>query len=167
MEYSIICSSKTGNTAMLAEAIAKLLPKSDCRYRGEPSPTAADAPVVFVGFWTEMGNCDKATAAFLGTLTGKKIFLFGTAGFGGSKEYFGAILDRVQRQLPPTNRVVGTYMCVGKMPPATQQRYQQQLAQNPDDARMVSMLENYDKAISHPDVNDLKELEHVLTITEF
>ena len=40
-------------------------------------------------------------------LHGKNIFLFGTAGFGGSEEYFNKILKTVERSLDRSNTVFG------------------------------------------------------------
>ncbi|MEG0367688.1 MAG: flavodoxin family protein [Coprobacillus sp.] len=86
MKYSIIYSSQTGNGKLLAETIAKNLPQSDCDYMG--SIKDVDSELLFVGFWTDKGSCDETLAAYLDNLHNKKIFLFGTAGFGGNQEYF-------------------------------------------------------------------------------
>ena len=94
-------------------------------------------------------------AEFLKTLTNQKVFLFGTAGFGGSSAYFEQILDRVQQNLGQEVEVVGRYMCQGKMPQAVRDRY----ASMEDSPRRTSMLENFDKALSHPDEQDLKQLK--------
>lgn len=41
----------------------------------------------------------------------KKIFLFGTAGFGGSDAYFEKILGQVKQSIDASNTVIGEYMC--------------------------------------------------------
>ena len=46
-------------------------------------------------------------------------------------------------------------MCQGKMPQAVRDRY----ASMEDSPRRTSMLENFDKALSHPDEQDLKQLK--------
>ena len=46
-----------------------------------------DAEMIYVGFWTDKGTADQACLELLGRLRNKKIFLFGTAGFGGSEAY--------------------------------------------------------------------------------
>jgi len=53
-----------------------------------------EADTLYVGFWTDKGQADESTSDFLKQLHGKNIFLFGTAGFGGSKEYFDKILKK-------------------------------------------------------------------------
>ena len=96
MSYAIVYSSRTGNTAMLARAVREALPQEDCRYFGAPAPQALAADTVYVGFWTDKGTCDEPTARFLQSLTDQKVFLFGTAGFGGAPAYFQQILDRLE-----------------------------------------------------------------------
>ena len=85
MSYAIVYSSRTGNTALLAKAVQETLPQADCVYCGAPAPEALAADTLYVGFWTDKGTCDQAVADFLRQLTGQKVFLFGTAGFGGSE----------------------------------------------------------------------------------
>ena len=63
-----------------------------------------------MGFWTDKGNADESTLDFLKQLHGKNIFLFGTAGFGGSEEYVNKILKKVERSLDRSNTVCGRYM---------------------------------------------------------
>ena len=155
MSYAIVYSSRTGNTAMLAQAVREALPQEDCRYFGAPAPQALTADTVYVGFWTDKGTCDEPTARFLQSLTDQKVFLFGTAGFGGAPAYFQQILDRAKANLAPGVQVTGTYMCQGKMPQAVRDRYAA-MEENP---RRTAMLENFDQALSHPDQEDLARLQ--------
>lgn len=155
MSYAIVYSSRTGNTAMLARAVREALPQEDCRYFGAPAPQALAADTVYVGFWTDKGTCDEPTARFLQSLTDQKVFLFGTAGFGGAPAYFQQILDRVKANLAPGVQVTGTYMCQGKMSQAVRDRYAA-MEENP---RRTAMLENFDQALSHPDQEDLARLQ--------
>ena len=50
MSYAIVYSSRTGNTAMLAQAIRDVLPENTCLYFGEPDKRALEADVICVGF---------------------------------------------------------------------------------------------------------------------
>lgn len=90
--YSIIFSSLTGNTKKLADTIRAVLPSEDCDYFGAPETAELHSEMLYVGFWTDKGNADSAVLQLLSKLRGKKIFLFGTAGFGGSAAYFQKIL---------------------------------------------------------------------------
>ena len=84
----------------------------------------------------------------------KEVYLFGTAGFGGDAAYFDQVLGRVEQNLNNSNRLVGTYMCQGKMPPAVRARYEAM----PESPRRTAMLENFDRALAHPDEQDLAKL---------
>ena len=95
MSYAIVYSSKTGNTKLLADTLHDCLPQEGCDYFGIPDPAAMEADTLYVGFWTDKGKADESTSDFLKQLHGKNIFLFGTAGFGGSEEYFNKILKKV------------------------------------------------------------------------
>ena len=116
--YSIVFNSLTGNTKKLADTIYAVLPKENCDYFGAPKEGGLYSEMLYIGFWTDKGNADKSTLTLLSTLKGKKIFLFGTAGFGDSDAYFQKILDHVKRSIDSSNSVVGEYMCQGKMPPS-------------------------------------------------
>ena len=83
--YSIVYSSSTGNTKKLADTIYAVLPKENCDYFGVPKEGGLYSEMLYIGFWTDKGNADKSTLTLLSTLKNKKIFLFGTAGFGGSE----------------------------------------------------------------------------------
>lgn len=160
MSYAIIYSSRTGNTALLAQAIRESLPQEECLYFGAPDdPRALAADTLYVGFWTDKGTCDQQTAHFLQGLTNQRVFLFGTAGFGGAPAYFTQILDRVRENLGPEVTVIGTYMCQGKMPQAVRARYQAM----EDSPRRTAMLKNFDQAIRHPDEQDLAGLKAAVT----
>ena len=97
MKYAIVFSSQTGNTKQLAEAVSSVLPQADLSFFGSPSQEALQAERLFIGFWTDKGRCHQEISDFLKTLKGKEVFLFGTAGFGGSQEYFDKILSSVQK----------------------------------------------------------------------
>ena len=90
--YAIIFSSRTGNTRKLADTIRGALPDARCAYFGEAKSADPDAEMIYVGFWTDKGTADQACLELLGRLRNKKIFLFGTAGFGGSEAYYQKIL---------------------------------------------------------------------------
>lgn len=60
--YSIMFSSVTGNTRMLAEAIRETLQKENCDYFGVCGGAEAKSELLYVGFWTDKGNADEDTA---------------------------------------------------------------------------------------------------------
>ena len=162
MNYAIVTSSRTGNTAFLAQKLAEALPAQDCVFAGAPGQTLPDADLIFVGFWTDKGDCPPDAAAFLARLRGKRVFLFGTAGFGGSQEYYERVLGRVKAHLAPSNRLAGTFMCQGKMPEAVGARFEAGLRQEPENEALKARLENFRRAMAHPNRRDLEALREAV-----
>ena len=152
MSYAIVYSSKTGNTKLLADALHSYLPQADCCYFGSPNPAAMEADTLYVGFWTDKGKSDESSSDFL----------IGTAGFGGSEEYFNKILKTVQKDLHSSNTMIGSFMCQGKMPMSVRQRYENMKKQPLHLPNLDAMIENFDKALSHPDADDLERLKQAV-----
>ena len=100
--------SQTGNTKLLGDFL---------------KDNINDSKTIYVGFWTDKGNANQEALDYLKTLLHQKIFLFGTAGFGKSEEYFKRIINKVKESIDSTNEVVGSFMCQGKMPDSVLQRY--------------------------------------------
>ena len=100
--------SQTGNTKLLGDFL---------------KDNINDSKTIYVGFWTDKGNANQEALDYLKTLHHQKIFLFGTAGFGKSEEYFKRIINKVKESIDSTNEVVGSFMCQGKMPDSVLQRY--------------------------------------------
>ena len=160
--YSIIYSSRTGNTRLLAEAIRESLPADLCNHFGTDEAGAVESEKLYVGFWTDKGTADEAALALLKRLKNKKIFLFGTAGFGESEAYFQKVLDRVKESIDESNSIIGTYMCQGKMPQSVRDRYMKMKTQPEHPANIDALIENFDRALSHPDEDDLERLRKIV-----
>lgn len=119
---------------------------------------ASEADVVFVGFWCDKGSCSPAVQHFLQGLVGKCVFLFGTCGFGESDEYFAQILDRVRAYLPADARLIGSAMCQGKMGVGVKRRYEGMLEKDPENAQARMLIDNWNKAQSHPNEEDFSRI---------
>lgn len=166
MKYAVIYSSRTGNTKYLAEALKDWLGEK-CMFFGEVGKTeeVEDADVIFAGFWTDKGDCQETMAKFLQGIRSKKIFLFGTAGFGQNESYFQRIVSNVNKHLDQSNQVIGTWMCQGRMSMAVRTRYEAMLETEPEKARQ--MIDNFDRAMFHPNEEDKRKfLEAVEEIME-
>lgn len=159
MKIAIVYSSRTGNTRQLADAIHEALEGSTVIYFGAPDAKALEADRIYAGFWTDKGSCDADTAQFLKTVTNQELFLFGTAGFGGSQEFFAQVLKRASKNIGKDVRVIGTYMCQGKMPMSVRERYEKMQKSPIPVPNIKGMIENFDKALSHPDQADLDALK--------
>ena len=160
--YSIIFSSLTGNTRQLADVIYETLPKENCDYFGIKETGQPLSEMLYIGFWTDKGNADQSTLELLSSLRNKKIFLFGTAGFGGSDTYFQKVLEHVRQSIDESNTIVGEYMCQGKMPESVKNRYLKMKEQPEHPANIDALIENFDRALSLPDADDLDRLRNLL-----
>ena len=203
--YSIVFSSRTGNTAELAETVHEAFTHGrTCEYfgsvndavdggdsdgnRGHSECSIANgnnksgfdgsdssygdgscansaipaSETLFVGFWTNQGVADRETQQLLGQLRNRKIFLYGTAGFGGSEAVFRR-LDKTKAFIIVLNTVIGTFMCQGKMPHSVRERYVKMKEQPDHMTNIDTMIENFDKALSHPDANDLEKLANLVS----
>ena len=156
MKYSIVFSSRTGNTRQLAEQIRSALGLEHLVYYGTADDKALEADRIYVGFWTDKGCCDEDTARFLAKLEDKEVFLFGTAGFGGMASYFEKILDRTQEKMNKSCRLMGSYMCQGKMPMSVRERYMKMKEADKPIPNLDMLIANFDAALSHPDEADLE-----------
>lgn len=143
---TVVYNSLTGNTKMLADTIKSVLPNNN------------NDDIVFVGFWTDKGNADAKTIEYLKLLRNKKIFLFGTCGFGGSEAYFDRILTNVKSNIDDSNQIIGEYMCQGKMPQSVRERYLKMKESNNCPPNIDVLIDNFDRALSHPDKKDLEKL---------
>ena len=164
MKYAIVYSSRTGNTKLLAETIRDTLPAEDCIYFGTPDQAALNAERIYVGFWTDKGTCDEHISAFLNDATTQEIYLFGTAGFGENQEYFDKVLNHVGNHIHKSAHLVGGFMCQGKMPMSVRERYEKMLKSPVKIPNVQGMIENFDKALSHPDSADLQALRKAVLI---
>ena len=129
---------------------------------GAPKAEELHSEILYIGFWTDKGNADSATLELLSKLRDKKVFLFGTAGFGGSEGYFNKILKTVQKSLDRSNTLIGSFMCQGKMPLSVRQRYEAMKKQPIHMPNLDMLIENFDKALSHPDADDLARLKQAV-----
>ena len=167
-KLAVIYWSGTGNTEAMAQAVVEGAREAgaDASLFSVDQISAADA----AGYDRLALGCPAMGAEVLeeaefepfftaleGRLGGKRVALFGTAGFGLSEMYFASLSDRFRAEVPEENQVLGTWFCPGRMPPAVRARYEAQLKEKPGDARLENMLRAYDQALSHPDGTDLAD----------
>lgn len=157
MKIAIVFDSQTGNTAQVAQAIRDACEGHDIVAFGPPPQNVDQAELIFAGSWTDKGFCTAEMKEFLHSLYGKRVALFGTAGFGISELYFASLAERFKAEVPQGNQVVSTFFCTGKMPQAVRTRYEAQLKEKPGDGKLESMIKAFDLALTHPDQADLAQ----------
>ena len=69
------------------------------------------------------------------------------------------ILAATRKALDGSNTVIGSFMCQGKMPVSVRQRYEAMKAKPLHIPNLDALIENFDKALSHPDAADLEQLK--------
>ena len=150
MNYSIVYSSVTGNTAKLAEAINNHLGAS---YVGKPSNEALNADVIFVGFWATKNSCSADIQAFIEKLTNKKVFIFGTVGYDNTDAYFEEILNNVKALVPASNTIIGAYACQGKIKKKKQEQLREAVPE-----KYEAIKNNLAESVHHPNEKDIDGL---------
>lgn len=71
-------------------------------------------------------------------------------------------MERVRQSLDASNTVVGEYMCQGKMPQTVRERYVKMKEQPEPMKNLDALIENFDRALSHPDAEDLEKLKNMI-----
>ena len=156
MTCSLVVNSKSGNTRMVSGAIKRALQAAGVEFvHAAALSDDADADQVAL---EAQGACTPSVAALLSALHGKRVFLFGTCGFGADQSYYQQIIDRVTSNLAGDAELAGWAMCQGKMGPAVKQRYEAMLEQDPDNARYKMLLDNWVAAKDHPTKEDLDNM---------
>lgn len=150
MKKAVVYSSVTGNTRKLAEAICD---KVGAQYCGKPCDEALEAENIFVGFWATRNSCGEDIKGFIEKLSGKRVFIFGTAGYNNTKEYFDEILNSVKAIVPDSNTIVGAYMCQGKVSDTMKAKIKDMKPE-----MYEAIKEKLAVGESHPDENDISGL---------
>lgn len=160
LEYAVLYQSETGNTRQVAAEIFEVIP-SDCKdlinlYECRQIP---EAEVYFVGFGVHKGTCGRKVIDCLSQLSNKKIVLFATCGAKPLEEYRKTVENNVTVWIEDDNEYLGMFMCQGKMLMEVRKKYEEN--QTPDNtAHIKRMMENFDEAMLHPNMEDLQNVRN-------
>ena len=156
--YVIVCDSATGNTARLANGLQNHF-RDQASFATDPRKVDTESyEVYFVGSGIYNGDCSENTADMLEKLKNKNVFVYGTCGFGTESEYFETVAKRVSGHVGRDNRLIGHYVCSGKLPETALIRFEKLHAANPDCPRWSKSIRNYYKTTTHPDKDDVAHL---------
>ncbi len=151
MKTAIVYSSATGNTKLLADTIKATV--GEVAYSGKADDAALDADVIYIGSWTQAFSCTADIKEFIGKVKGKKVFLFMTAGYGSSDDFFKPIMDSVKALVDSSNEIIGEFICQGKV-----SENKQKGIKEADEAKFNTMKPELDKSQAHPDKSDTDKL---------
>ncbi|MEG0393100.1 flavodoxin family protein [Anaerorhabdus sp.] len=160
MEYAIVYVSKTGNTKMLVDVIKKCVP-GECVYEGDVTKSDNLPELIFVGSGVDKGNFYPSVLEFLKNMRDKKVFLFGTAWFQKTQTYYDRIIKIVRSSVYPGNKVIGDFMCQGKMPLLIKNKCEK-MDRKTAKFDIDLFLKGFDETLLHPNESDFKHFERIL-----
>jgi len=154
MQKLVVYSSKTGNTKMIAEAVAEALAPCDL-YPVENAPDPSGYDFIAVGYWVDKGMPDTACQQYMATLKEKKVALFGTLGVDPSHDHARDCARKGEDLMREGgNTVYGTVLSQGKIDPKIIE-VMKKTAQDvhPMTPERIARIE---AAKSHPDAEDCR-----------
>lgn len=158
MKIAIVYDSVTGNTKKLVDVIYDECMDFDVHVYTNFCDDILGADLLFCGSWTYKGEPSDKMKDIYQRLDNKKIFIFGTCGFGGSLQYYKLIFDNTCKYINKSNNILDYYFCPGKLPYRMKNKYVQMLEENPNDKKVTKMLENFNNVLDRPNYIDLDEL---------
>ena len=126
--------------------------------------TCVDDTHIYIGEHTMIGpNCVLATAnhPILPELR-EKAYQYNLPIRIGRNCWLGADVIVVPGVTIGDNTVIDSFMCQGKMPMSVRQRYENMKKQPLHLPNLDAMIENFDKALSHPDADDLERIKQAV-----
>jgi flavodoxin len=155
MKVLVTYSSLTGNTKMIAEGIFKeigcedkvLLPIKEVK-------ELERYDVVLVGYWVDKGGPNEEAKVFLEGLKDKQVGIFATLGFWADSDHAYRSLTAGEELVKENNKVIGRYICQGKINPSLIERFKSFPADNPH-AITPEKLRRYEIAAKHPNEIDV------------
>lgn len=156
MEVAIVYDSITGNTKALADVICEEC--KNAKVYKEYNDDILKADLIFVGSWTDKGSPSDKIKLVYQNIHNKKIFVFGTCGFGGDEKYYKLLFENVCKYINEDNDILGYYFCPGKLSSNIKEKYEKLLQQNPSDQRIKKMIENFNNVLDRPNGDDLNKL---------
>lgn len=159
MKSLVVYSSLTGNTKMVAEAIAKALGEDTVLAAVDAAPSAEQYDFVAVGYWVDRGTADKKAAAYLKLLKNKKVALFATLGAYPDSEHARQSLANGAALLDSSNTVVGTFICQGKVDPKLVEQMAKQFPADHPHGMNEARKKRLADAAQHPNEEDLQKAQ--------
>ena len=155
MKTLVVYSTRTGNTKLVADAIAAELSADIFSVDEAPADVSAYDFVV-VGYWVDRGLPNKESREYLEKLTNARIGIFGTLGaFPHSPHARDCIRQAADlcSQAEKKNAVLVNWMCQGKVDPVLIEMMAKMAPQvHPMTPERIALLE---EASKHPDDADL------------
>lgn len=152
-KWAVIYSSVTGNTKMVAEAIAGAAEHADIFRVQEAPADLSDYDIVAIGYWLRLGQPDPMTLAYLSQVENARVVFFQTHGAEVNSEHAITSFARAGYNLGKGCEILGTFGCQGKINPMLLEKRKKAPADDPHGG--TAARERWERAASHPDDADL------------
>ncbi|MBA2883193.1 flavodoxin [Desulfosalsimonas propionicica] len=154
MKSMVVCSSRTGNTLKVAQAVYEVLPLPRALYPVDDAPDPDACDFIALGFWVDKGTADEKARRYLEKLKGKPIFLFGTLGAYPGSEHGKKCMENV-KALAADNQILGTFLCQGRVDPEMIKWMEENLQDDPHHGMTPERRARLREAERHPNADDL------------
>ena len=155
MKVLVTYSSLTGNTKKIAEAIYEEINIEKDIFKSNENFNIENYDLIVVGYWVNKGTCDDKIKEILEKANNKNIILFGTLGAKENGPYYDSIKKRIEDLVPENNKILGHFLCQGKINEKLTERYKEMLKNNQGDEHVKEQLKNHEEASKHPDDKDI------------
>ena len=153
----VICSSGTGNTRIIAHAVADAANTLIVNAADVPADLS-DVTNVALCFWCDRGMAPEDIKAIAPKLSGKKIACFCTMGGDPTTERSKEWIEKTARELAgDANEIVATFLCRGRIDPALFARMSAMQGGKADPEREARR----DASETHPDRMDVLHAQEV------
>jgi len=160
MKCLVVYSSLTGNTKMVAEAIFEIMPEGTDMYPVERAPSSEDYDLIALGFWADRENADKRAQGYISKIKDKQVALFMTLGaYPDSQHAINTMENAKALVAENNNKVVGEFMCQGKVDPKLIERFSKLPADNPH-GMTPERRARLEEAAKHPNIEDLQNAKN-------
>jgi len=154
-DIAVIYSSRTGNTAKVAEHLAQALDAS-CHSVKDTAGVSEHADLC-IGTWIDRGTADAAAKKYIETLRGRRVFIYGTLGAEPDSEHAEKCIANIRALFDPSNEILGAILVQGAIDPMLIEMFKSM----PKDNVHAFTEENaarYEAAASHPDEGDFAQV---------
>lgn len=159
MKYEVAYFSKSGNSTSLAKAIANILPTENTKLTDlAQDEMSGGADFNFIGFDVIDGPIPLRVMDALDHAEDKVLILFATCCMVPSENIKATVERKVQPFIPDDCDYRGLFLCAGHPSESLLRNFEEQIKIQPNNLDIHSALENCQKAIGHPDENDVENL---------
>ncbi len=161
MKSLVVYSSRTGNTRMIAEAVHSVMPGGTEIFPVENAPDPSEYDFIALGFWVDKGAPDAAMSLYMERVLGKFVGLFGTLGAWPDSDHARESMQKAVERVDG-NRVLGTFLCQGKVDPKLLSAMAKMKGDNPH-PMTEERRARIEEAAKHPDEKDCEAVRGVFS----